>query len=983
MVVVEAAAGFGKSVLGTELVEAWRRVGVEVVLDHAGVPALLMAARLRTALERAGFSEAAAAGAVAGGDAAGALDAMLAELSGEPCVFLVDDAHHATPQAAALLERLAASLGDEQRLVVLARRLPDGALRLRRAEHLQLSSIDLALTAEEALDVCRLGFHLELGAEAASELVRASGGWTAATVLAAARAARTGESLPALAAAAVEVGEAAGAVAAMLEESIVSLGAGARRLLAEVASLPLLDADVVDSATELEGFFDRAVASGLPATPARAPWYELPGPVREYLSSLGEPRREAIRRAAGAYRRRGELGAALQLLIACGEPGDAAELLATTPPHLVEALDSLEIRALLDQLPDEAVDAHPEILVLAAREFRVAQLLERSRQMIDRAERLADDSGDGRLERAVLAQRANDHLWWGAKDLAEEVGRRVLETAGADEQESLARASFAVGAALSWRVDPEGRRDEAALAEAEGCFARTEAIFRQLEMRSALSAIAPYRAVGVDFARGHTAVAMRRLEEALGYAAGRPRRVGYVQIFRAWMAAELGDHEGCEAIAGELFRLGEQLDSDLFRGHGHWKLACSASYRGDAEATLYHLRQAEAHKGPWWVPGSGDFLGEGADHLDRVGETALAREYLERLRAEPKDAGRLVPLVDALIEARHGDPRLAGELLPRVAYGGIEPREYWRITLFEGYAAYRRGEAQRAGALAAQAFEQAARLGHPEAPLVRERVIAEELLALAAETGLPAATALRSATLPTSITLLGGFEVTVGGRSVGLAPGQEARLLRFVAASGGRVHTEQAIEAIWPEVGPDSGRNRLRTVLNRLRNVAGPVLEREGGSLVLGDSVRVDVLDFLAEAARAQSLVAGDPSLAAAVARGAIARYRGELLPDDLYEDWAELPRQRARRALLELLDLITSEATSRGDLDGVRRAVERAIELAPYEDDRYLQAVSALLAQGRRGEALSILHRARSVFAELGLEPPSQLLVLEREVVA
>ncbi len=48
-----------------------------------------------------------------------------------------------------------------------------------------------------------------------------------------------------------------------------------------------------------------------------------------------------------------------------------------------------------------------------------------------------------------------------------------------------------------------------------------------------------------------------------------------------------------------------------------------------------------------------------------------------------------------------------------------------------------------------------------------------------------------------------------------LRPGQETQLLKFVAVSGGRVHGEQAIEALWPEVARSAGRNRLRTVLNR------------------------------------------------------------------------------------------------------------------------------------------------------------------------
>jgi DNA-binding SARP family transcriptional activator len=140
---------------------------------------------------------------------------------------------------------------------------------------------------------------------------------------------------------------------------------------------------------------------------------------------------------------------------------------------------------------------------------------------------------------------------------------------------------------------------------------------------------------------------------------------------------------------------------------------------------------------------------------------------------------------------------------------------------------------------------------------------------------------------------------------------------------------------------------------------------------------------MLAEARRAETLATTDLALAAAIARGAIVRYRGELLPEDRYEDWAEKPRQRARRAMLDLLDLCASEAARRGDLDGVRRMVERTIEFAPYDDLRYLHAATNLLEQGRRGEALSVVHRARSAFAEIGLEPPRPLLELERSIVA
>jgi DNA-binding SARP family transcriptional activator len=60
---------------------------------------------------------------------------------------------------------------------------------------------------------------------------------------------------------------------------------------------------------------------------------------------------------------------------------------------------------------------------------------------------------------------------------------------------------------------------------------------------------------------------------------------------------------------------------------------------------------------------------------------------------------------------------------------------------------------------------------------------------------------------------------------------------------------------------------------------------------------------------------------------------------------------------------------------------VERTIELAPYDDYRYLRAASTLLHQGRRGEALSVVKRARTALADLGLPPPAALLELERSI--
>jgi F420-dependent oxidoreductase-like protein len=382
VIVVEAAGGYGKTVLGTELVDRWRAVGIDVQVEHEGMAAPLLAARLRAAALHAGFTDAAAAAAVSGpgDDAFGAVDTLVRALAGEPCAFVIDDAHHARPDAGALIDHIASRLEAEHRLVVLARHLPRGAERLRRAENLHLTSADLAMTPDETLELCRSGFELKIGPHTAKVLDRATGGWTAATVLAAARAARTGEALGDMAEAAIGPGHPTEAVAAILDEAVVALGPSSRRGLAQVARLPLLDAGLVDLAAGEDGFFERSLSA------------------------------DAMRSAAKEYGRRGELEWALQLLLASGDAGEAASMLAATPPEVVETMDALELGAVFDQLPLEAVDAHPSVLLVVARACRLATRFDQGAVLLERAGGLAARSGDSALQRAIAVEVAHDLL---------------------------------------------------------------------------------------------------------------------------------------------------------------------------------------------------------------------------------------------------------------------------------------------------------------------------------------------------------------------------------------------------------------------------------------------------------------------------------------------------------------------------------------------------------------------------------------------
>jgi ATP/maltotriose-dependent transcriptional regulator MalT len=982
VVVVEAAAGYGKSVLAAELVEVWGSVGVEALLEEGGVSAELLAARLRAAVSRAGFLDAAASMTAAGADPVGAVDAMVAGTAGEACAIVIDDAHNATRDAGRLIDRIASLVAPPQRLLVLARKLPEGAQRLRRAEAVQLGAGELALRPEETLELAHAGFGLEVSGEEGRLLDAVTGGWTAAAVLALSRARQTDQPLQAVARPGANTDPGGDAVGAMLEELIVALGPD-RRHLAQIAPLPLLDRELLAAVTGDEEFFERALGLGLPLTRTEGPWWRLPGPVRDHLATFGPIDPAALTAAAAYYARHGELGAALQLLLAAGQDDAAARLLAEADPARVAAVDTLELLAVLDRIPGEVLDRFPGALLLVARSCQAAAMLAQRSRIMERLSDAVRVHGTAALQRAVDAELATDLISDGHRaSEAEQIARRILDHAPAGELITRARALSVIGRATYWRREPDGEVPVATMQEAAAHLGQAATLFLKAGDRASAGGLAPYRAMWIELDLGRPLAALEILDEGMTLVANHPRRVGFVQSFRAKLLAYMGRHDESEAASAEVARIAEQLGDRHLIAYSHWELMRSHALRGDAPEVLHHAQQTEANRADWWEVAGQDFLAEAADHLDLVGHVALATEYLERARSMTGDAESLIAIAECAQLSRHGDPELAQERLAIVHRRGIPPREHWRMTLLDAHAALRRGD-PGAGALAARAFEQAARLGQPQWPLLIERDVTESLLALAAQTDSPAALALQSASLPVALSVLGRFELTRGGRPVALAAGQSAQLLKLVAVSGGRTHAEQAIEVLWPDVAPDAGRNRLRTVLGRLREVAPDVIAREGDQLVLGPDVRLDLELFRREARQAQSLGVAGGNAAVAVARSAIARSRGDLLPTDLYEDWANAPREDARRTMLDLLDLCAAAAAQRGDLDEARRMVERTIELAPYEDDRYLKVASILHEQGRRGAALSVLRRARSTLAELGVPLPAELRRFEETLVA
>ena len=222
------------------------------------------------------------------------------------------------------------------------------------------------------------------------------------------------------------------------------------------------------------------------------------------------------------------------------------------------------------------------------------------------------------------------------------------------------------------------------------------------------------------------------------------------------------------------------------------------------------------------------------------------------------------------------------------------------------------------------------------------------------------ATLRRPPTRP-AIKLIGGFAVSVDGadvptRRVGIPTGPPA--VQAARRPLGRPVTRDGLaETLWPDGDPD--RLSSQTLGPTVRRPAHPGRRRDRRP----QHVRLD-LDNV------------DVDLAAIYRRprcrrrpAAVDTCPGDLLPDDLYDDWTAAPRMRLRGASP------APAAASPPPLPRTTRSAQSTtsptcLDLDPYDEWAHEQLANTLTTCGRYGEARQAELRYRKAMNELGIRP-------------
>jgi predicted ATPase/DNA-binding SARP family transcriptional activator len=221
------------------------------------------------------------------------------------------------------------------------------------------------------------------------------------------------------------------------------------------------------------------------------------------------------------------------------------------------------------------------------------------------------------------------------------------------------------------------------------------------------------------------------------------------------------------------------------------------------------------------------------------------------------------------------------------------------------------------------------------------------------------------------IRLLGGFGVSVDGAEVDERAWRlrKARTLVKVLAlaPSRRLHRELVAELLWPEADASAAQNNLHQALHAARRALGAeAIALEDGMLALADAAAVDVDAFETAAREGRH-------------EDALALFRGELLPEDRYEGWAE-----ARRAeLTDLHSAVCLELASRREPKDAVATLQRALRVDPLHEPAHRALMVAYDRLGRRQDALAQYQRLRGALRRaLEAEPAEETRSLYRRLL-
>ena len=240
------------------------------------------------------------------------------------------------------------------------------------------------------------------------------------------------------------------------------------------------------------------------------------------------------------------------------------------------------------------------------------------------------------------------------------------------------------------------------------------------------------------------------------------------------------------------------------------------------------------------------------------------------------------------------------------------------------------------------------------------------------------------------VRLLGHLEVEISGNSVQFEGTKQRRLFAMLALRApDAVSADELVEALWGQQPPAGVGQALQKQISRLRRRLG-----DGGSLVCHrapgyaldiDPMTVDSRRFEELLRRARVALGNDaPELAAADLQMALGLWRGDVLADYRFDEFAQLEIARLEELHLEAVEERMTAELAGGGAEDLVGELQALVAEHPLRERLRGQLMVALYRSGRQAEALEAMRIGRQMLVdELGIEPGPELRRLERMILA
>ena len=228
--------------------------------------------------------------------------------------------------------------------------------------------------------------------------------------------------------------------------------------------------------------------------------------------------------------------------------------------------------------------------------------------------------------------------------------------------------------------------------------------------------------------------------------------------------------------------------------------------------------------------------------------------------------------------------------------------------------------------------------------------------------------------------LLGPFELHVEGQPVRQWRGSRGRmLLAYLLLHHARPVSRDALGGVfWPEAAPDVARNRLHVALYGLRRdlravSQHPIVAHGQGGFSFHPAVDLwlDTEAFGAAVSAAQRDEFSRTEVALGCYETALELYRGDLLEDAPFEEWALLDREQLRVQHLETLDRVARMRFELGRYTGCIEVCQRLVSGDPCREDIHCLLMRCYARLNKPHLAVHQYHQCeRQLRGEPGLKP-------------